>query len=71
MLRYLAREERPGDTLYLLYTSQYAFRYYLECGCFDAVTGRNRSEGVWPLTKYGGGSDNGHQRLHPSRRGSW
>jgi hypothetical protein len=57
VLRYLAREEQPGDTLYLLYTSQYAFRYYLECGCFDAVTGRNRSEGVWPLTKYGGGSE--------------
>jgi hypothetical protein len=57
VLRYLAREERPGDTLYLLYTSQYTFRYYLECGCFDAVTGRNRSEGVWPLTKYSGGSE--------------
>jgi hypothetical protein len=57
VLRYLAREERPGDTLYLLYTSQYAFRYYLECRCFDAVTGRNRSEGVWPLTKYSGGSE--------------
>jgi hypothetical protein len=57
VLRYLAREERPGDTLYLLYTSQYAFRYYLECGCFDAVTRRNRSEGVWPLTKYSGGSE--------------
>jgi hypothetical protein len=57
VLRYLARAQRPGDTLYLLYTSQYAFRYYLECGCFDAVTGRKRLEGVWPLTKYIGGGD--------------
>lgn len=54
VLRYLARSERPSDTIYLLYTSQYAFRYYLECGCFDAVTAPNRSRGIWPLTRYPG-----------------
>jgi hypothetical protein len=56
VLRYLARSERPSDSIYLLYTSHYAFRYYLECGCFDAVTARNRSRGIWPLTEYTGGA---------------
>jgi hypothetical protein len=56
VLRYLVRSERPSDSIYLLYTSHYAFRYYLECGCFDAVTARNRSRGIWPLTEYTGGA---------------
>jgi hypothetical protein len=56
VLRYLSRAQRPGDTVYVLYTGQYAFRYYLECGCFNAVTGRKRRAGVWPLTPYVGGT---------------
>ncbi|HEX5467794.1 MAG TPA: glycosyltransferase family 39 protein [Gaiellaceae bacterium] len=28
----LQRDWRPGDTLYLFYWSQYAFRYYAQCG---------------------------------------
>ena len=55
VLRYLAREERPSDTIYLYYKSQYSFRYYLECGCFDGATSTLRARGVWPLTRYVGG----------------
>jgi uncharacterized membrane protein len=56
VLRYLARSQRPGDTVYLLYTSQYAFRYYLECGCFETVTVRRGGGGIWPLSPYVGRS---------------
>jgi hypothetical protein len=57
VLRYLAHAERPGDVLYLYYPSQYAFRYYLSCRCFDQVVAGPRSRGLWPLTPFVGGSD--------------
>jgi hypothetical protein len=33
LLRELVARWRPGDTLYVFYSSQYALRYYVECGC--------------------------------------
>jgi hypothetical protein len=33
LLRELVRRWRPGDSLYVHYGAQYAFRYYAECGC--------------------------------------
>jgi len=33
-LRQLRSQWRPGDTLYVSYQTQFAMRYYLECGCF-------------------------------------
>jgi O-antigen/teichoic acid export membrane protein len=57
VLRYLAHAERSGDVLYLYYPSQYAFRYYLSCRCLDQVVAGPRSRGLWPLTRFVGGSD--------------
>jgi 4-amino-4-deoxy-L-arabinose transferase-like glycosyltransferase len=36
VIRYLARQWKPGDSLYLFYRAQYAVRYYLECDCFSS-----------------------------------
>jgi hypothetical protein len=33
VLRYLAGQWQPGDSLYVFYRAQYALRYYLECEC--------------------------------------
>jgi hypothetical protein len=33
-LKHLRSQWRPGDTLYVSYQTQFAMRYYLECGCF-------------------------------------
>ncbi len=33
----LVERWRPGDTLYVHYAAQYAFRYYAECDCLDAA----------------------------------
>jgi hypothetical protein len=33
LLRQLVQRWRPGDSLYVFYSAQYAFRYYAECGC--------------------------------------
>jgi hypothetical protein len=34
----LVRAWQPGDALYVHYATQYAFRYYAECGCIDATS---------------------------------
>jgi 4-amino-4-deoxy-L-arabinose transferase-like glycosyltransferase len=33
VLRYLAKNWRAGDSLFVFYRAQYALRYYVECGC--------------------------------------
>jgi hypothetical protein len=33
-LSYLRAHWQPGDTLYVSYQSQFAMRYYIQCGCF-------------------------------------
>jgi hypothetical protein len=45
-LNYLRAHEDPGDTLYLYYSSQYAFAYYAACGCTDAV------KSIWPVREF-------------------
>jgi hypothetical protein len=55
VMRYLASAQRPNDLLYIYYPTQYAFRYYLTCGCFDGVAGTPRRRGLWPLTRFAGG----------------
>jgi hypothetical protein len=53
-LRYLAQHARPGDSLYLYLTSQYDYRYYLECGCFGTAKDAARAKRLWPLRPAGG-----------------
>jgi hypothetical protein len=46
VLRSVAENWRSGDTLYLHWGSQYAFRYYAECECFH-TSGSLRK--MWPF----------------------
>jgi hypothetical protein len=55
VLDYLARRQRPTDTLYVHYTSQYQFRFYLECGCGGSTIRAARRTGLWPLRPGPGG----------------
>ena len=41
VLQDIRRSWRPGDAIYLHYGAQYAFLYYLQCGCFDLTPGRD------------------------------
>lgn len=46
-LAYLHERWRPGDTLYVYFTSQYAFRYYLLCEACNANSDEYRR--TWPI----------------------
>jgi hypothetical protein len=39
VLRVLVQKWRSGDSLYVHYAAQYAFRYYAECRCFESDHG--------------------------------
>jgi 4-amino-4-deoxy-L-arabinose transferase-like glycosyltransferase len=47
VLSHLRAEWRVGDSLYLYYRAQYAFRYYLECDCIELSMGRNSA--LWDV----------------------
>jgi Dolichyl-phosphate-mannose-protein mannosyltransferase len=55
VLDYLARQQRPSDTVYVYYASQYQVRYYIECGCAGAAFEDARRAGLWPLRPGPGG----------------
>jgi hypothetical protein len=55
VLDYLARRQRPADTLYVHYTSQYQLRFYLECGCGGSAIQGARKAGLWPVRPGRGG----------------
>jgi len=55
VLEYIAREERPGDTVYVYYTAQPQLRYYLECGCAGPRFEAAKKAGLWPLRRGPGG----------------
>ena len=48
VLRSVAQNWRSGDTLYLHWGSQYAFRYYAECECFNNSGSRSLRK-MWPF----------------------
>lgn len=48
VLRSVAQNWRSGDTLYLHWGSQYAFRYYAECECFHTSGSRSLRK-MWPF----------------------
>lgn len=62
-LRYLARNARVGDSLYVYVTAQYNFRYYLECGCFGASNDVRKAKALWPIRAAGG-----HAQFAPALR---
>jgi Dolichyl-phosphate-mannose-protein mannosyltransferase len=53
-LQYLVRKARPGDSIYLYLTSQYDYRYYVECGCFGTEGEAAKARSLWPLRPTGG-----------------
>jgi hypothetical protein len=55
VLRYLAHEQRPGDTLFVYYTAEAQFRYYLECGCGGTDLEIARRSGLWRARPGAGG----------------
>jgi 4-amino-4-deoxy-L-arabinose transferase-like glycosyltransferase len=48
-LRYLTKNVRQGDALYLHLSAQLDFRYYLECGCFGTVETVRKARSLWPV----------------------
>lgn len=55
VLEYIAKEQRPGDVVYVHYTAQPQLRYYLECGCAGPRFEAARKAGLWPLRRGVGG----------------
>jgi hypothetical protein len=55
VMAYLARHQRPSDTLFIYYPSQYGFRYYLECSCGPKAARDAYSTGLWPARFAAGG----------------
>ncbi len=56
---------RPGDVLYLYYTSQYAFLYYLRCDCFDMTPPGPDSRPIWRVVPRMGGRDQWARAFDP------
>jgi hypothetical protein len=57
VLAHVAREQLPGDTVYVYYTAQPQLRYYLECGCAGAAFDAAARRGLWPLRRARAGPD--------------
>jgi hypothetical protein len=45
-IAYVRTHWRPGDVLFLHYSSQYAFTYYSDCGCAPA---KRENARLWPI----------------------
>jgi Dolichyl-phosphate-mannose-protein mannosyltransferase len=56
-MRYLAINERPGDSLYVFLRAQYDLSYYLECGCFADQRTVDLGRALWPLRPVAGGPE--------------
>lgn len=57
VMAYLAHHQRPNDTLYIYYPSQYGFRYYLECSCAPRVVLDAYLSHLWPAKFAAGGRE--------------
>jgi hypothetical protein len=55
VLTYLAERQRRMDRLYVHYTAEYQFRFYLECGCGGHAIEAALKTGLWPLRRGPGG----------------
>jgi Dolichyl-phosphate-mannose-protein mannosyltransferase len=63
VLNYVARAQRPGDTVYVYFTAQPQLRYYLECHCAGSAFERAQRRGLWPLRRSSGGTAQFASRL--------
>jgi hypothetical protein len=66
-LGFVAEHWRAGDTLYLHWGSQYAFRYYAECSCLDLDGGVALAD-MWPFAPRRSDSDFGEAIASPTSR---
>jgi hypothetical protein len=57
VMHILARDERHADTVYLNFSSQYAFAHYLECMCAGSDVTKAARERLWPVMPVGGTPD--------------
>lgn len=55
VLAYVARQQQPGDTVYVFYTAQPQLRYYLDCHCAGERFEAARRAGLWPYRRAPGG----------------
>lgn len=62
-VNFLAREQRPEDTLFVYYTAQYGLRYYLECQCAGRRVDAQKRSGLWAIRRGPGGVDQWAQAL--------
>jgi hypothetical protein len=51
VLEFIRDHWQPGDTLYVHYGAQYAFRYYNECGCLAL---KHNGRALWHMQRLGG-----------------
>jgi hypothetical protein len=47
IMMYVAEHQRPGDTVYISFASQYPLAHYLECRCAAAPVRRAARSGLW------------------------
>jgi hypothetical protein len=57
VMRALAANELPTDSVYLGYATQYPFAYYLECDCDGTSIRRAVRGGLWDVAGLAGGVD--------------
>jgi hypothetical protein len=54
---YVAEHQRPEDTVYISFASQYPLAHYLECRCADASVRRAARSGLWNVVPTPGSAD--------------
>jgi hypothetical protein len=54
VMSHVAHAQQPHDGLYLYFPLQYAFRYYLDCACFDRVATVAEAANLWSVQQVDG-----------------
>jgi Dolichyl-phosphate-mannose-protein mannosyltransferase len=54
VIRLLAERARDDEGVYLYYSTQYGFSYYVRCRCFASSSAAERATRLWPLQRTGG-----------------
>jgi hypothetical protein len=51
VIRSLAERAHDGEGIYLYYSSQYGFRYYVDCHCLGSRSTAERATRLWPFQR--------------------